>query len=101
MPETSFVTCLGGGRVLAFAGIGDPEKFFATLRDAGVDGRRDPELRRPPSLHAHDARMLCEQADREGLVLVTTEKDLVRMQGDDEIAALAAPAHALPVTLRF
>ena len=43
--------------------------------------------------------MLCEQADREALMLVTTEKDLVRMQGDAGVAALAARARALPVTL--
>ena len=43
--------------------------------------------------------MLCEQADREALQLVTTEKDLVRMQGDARLAALAARARALPVTL--
>jgi hypothetical protein len=33
------------------------------------------------------------------LALVTTEKDLVRMQGDASVAALTGRAHALPVTL--
>ena len=34
-------------------------------------------------------------------VLVTTEKDLARMQGDDDAVALAARSRALPVTLAF
>jgi hypothetical protein len=34
-------------------------------------------------------------------VLVTTEKDLARLTGDDAVAQLAAHAHALPVTLAF
>jgi tetraacyldisaccharide 4'-kinase len=100
-PDPKLIAVLGRGRVLAFAGIGDPEKFFATLADAGVAvavTRSFPDHHR--YTHA-EARALCEEADREGLVLVTTEKDLVRLEGDEETAGLAAHAHALPVALVF
>jgi tetraacyldisaccharide 4'-kinase len=85
--------------VLAFAGIGDPEKFFLTLADAGV---AVAATRTFPDHHRYtraEAKALCEQAEREGLLLVTTEKDLARLTGDDEARELAAHARALPVTL--
>jgi tetraacyldisaccharide 4'-kinase len=100
-PDKDFIAALGRGRVLAFAGIGDPEKFYATLADAGVAVAMTRSF---PDHHRYtraQARALCEDADREGLVLVTTEKDLVRLRGDEEVAELAAHAHALPVVLAF
>ena len=100
-PDTSFVEALGGGRVLAFAGIGDPDKFFATLRDAGVAVAASRRFDDHHRYTAAEAQALCADADREGLILVTTEKDLARMQGDAETAELAVRAHALPVTLTF
>jgi tetraacyldisaccharide 4'-kinase len=100
-PDAGFIAALGGGRVLAFAGIGDPEKLFATLTDAGVAVAVRKSF---PDHHRYtraQAQALCEDADREGLVLVTTEKDAVRLAGDDEVAPLATHAHALPVSLTF
>jgi tetraacyldisaccharide 4'-kinase len=100
-PDASFLAALGGGRVFAFAGIGDPDKFFATLADAGV---QVAATRRFADHHRYtraEAQSLCERADREGLVLVTTEKDLARLAGDEQTAELAAHAKALPVSLVF
>src|SRR6266702_4634659 len=45
------------------------------------------------------AACLLAEADRHGLVPVTTEKDLARISGDPRIAALAARARAVPVDL--
>jgi tetraacyldisaccharide 4'-kinase len=100
-PDVGFIAGLGGSRVLAFAGIGDPEKFFLTLADAGVSVAATRSF---PDHHRYtgaEAKALCEEADRAGLVLVTTEKDLARLGGDDEARELAAHARALPVTLAF
>ena len=92
---------LGAGRVLAFAGIGDPQKFFSTLAEAGV---AVAATRRFPDHHRYsrtEAQALCDEADRAGLALMTTEKDLARLDGDEGAAQLAARARALPVTFAF
>jgi tetraacyldisaccharide 4'-kinase len=88
-----------GRKVLAFAGIGDPQKFFDTLAQSGID----TIVRRAYADHhrytAQDAADLIALADRDNLQLLTTEKDLVRIAGDADIAALAQRVAALPVTL--
>jgi tetraacyldisaccharide 4'-kinase len=99
VPDAPSVAALTGSRVLAFAGIGDPEKFFATLSEAGVDiaiRRGFPDHHR---FTAADAETLLAEADRAGLSLVTTEKDFVRLGHKRALAPLAARTRVLPVTL--
>ena len=48
-----------------------------------------------------EARSLMRDADKEGLELVTTEKDLARLKDDANVAQLAARARALPVTMKI
>ncbi len=100
-PDPGVVATHRGSRVLAFAGIGDPEKFFATLAGAGV---AIAATRSFPDHHRYsreEARALLQAAEREHLSLMTTEKDLARMQGDVDAAELAGRARALPVVLVF
>ncbi len=98
-PDVGVIAELRSRPVLAFAGIGSPDKFFGTLTEAGVDVR----VRRAfPDHHRYrraEAMGLIARAERERLVPVTTEKDLVRLAGQDDVAALASVARALPVKL--
>jgi tetraacyldisaccharide 4'-kinase len=98
-PDARVVAELARNRVLAFAGIGDPTKFFLTLAEAGIAVAARHAFADHHRYSAADARALCEAGERDGLVMVTTEKDLARLQGDAEVAELAARARALPVTL--
>ncbi len=100
-PDAGVLAALDGGPVLAFAGIGNPEKFFATLGAAGITLGATQSFDDHHRYTRAEAMALCERAERQGLVLMTTEKDLARMRGDDDIAQLAQRVRALPVTLKF
>lgn len=99
VPDQDAIAALGGGRVLAFAGIGDPEKFFATLAAAGIAVASSRAFADHHRYTQSEAQALCGEADRDGLILVTTEKDAARMERDPAVTELLSRAHALPVTL--
>ena len=99
--EADAVSAMIGLRALAFAGIGDPEKFFATLAEAGI---ATPVTLGFPDHHRYsrsEAEALVKRAAQENLVLITTEKDLVRIARDPDLAALAKVARALPISLQL
>lgn len=81
VPQPESLVALRGHRLLAFAGIGDPERFFATLRDNGADVAKTRTFPDHHVFSAGDIAGLVSDAAREGLMLVTTEKDAARLRG--------------------
>jgi tetraacyldisaccharide 4'-kinase len=70
---------LRGKRVVAFAGIGRPQKFFATLEQLGatlVATRGYPDHHR---YRAAELDQLAHDAASQNAALITTEKDWVRL----------------------
>jgi tetraacyldisaccharide 4'-kinase len=96
----SSIDALRGKRLLAFAGIGDPGRFFRTLRASGLDVARERGFADHHVFSQADLDSLLSDARRDQLTLVTTEKDFARMRGT-ELPAFGNEIVAFAVTLDF
>jgi len=93
---------LDGAPVIAFAGIGRPEKFFQTLRDLRADIIATYPFPDHHNFTERDAKMLLAKAEETGARLITTEKDFVRLNGavtDSARASLGELTSVLPVRI--
>jgi tetraacyldisaccharide 4'-kinase len=82
-----------GTRVVAFAGIGRPGKFFAALRALGAE---IVESRAYGDHHVYtqsDMARLKARARAEAALLVTTEKDFVRLTPAEREGIVPLPVH--------
>ena len=83
-----------GTAVVAFAGIGRPAKFFASLAALGV---RIVEQRPYSDHHVYtqaEIARLRARARAENALLVTTEKDFVRLTPTEREGIVAVPVHS-------
>ncbi|KRQ17269.1 tetraacyldisaccharide 4'-kinase [Bradyrhizobium manausense] len=84
-PDADSVARLRGKPVFAFAGIGDPERFFRTLCTGGIDVARTRPFADHHMFSRDELAALTADAKAGQLTLVTTEKDLARLRGIDGV----------------
>jgi tetraacyldisaccharide 4'-kinase len=85
-----------GQPVIAFAGIGRPEKFFASAAALGLVIRQAIALPDHHVYHAWDEKNLIAAAAAHNAQLVTTEKDAVKLSPE-----LRARCHIITVALAW
>lgn len=87
---------LAGAKVLAFAGIGRPEKFFSSLRDLGCTLAQTREFADHHPYTRAEIENVLRDAAQIGAKPVTTEKDLVRIPADLRAAIATLNVRLVP-----
>jgi len=100
-PDDAPVAALRGKRVLAFAGIGDPARFFRTLRLSGIEVVRERAFADHHPFSKSELETLLTEAKRDALILVTTEKDLARLRNAEGFPRWGKDIVPFAVTLEF
>jgi tetraacyldisaccharide 4'-kinase len=100
-PDDASIASLRGKRVLAFAGIGDPVRFFRTLRASGIETIRERAFADHHPFSKNEIEALTAEAKRDALTLVTTEKDLVRLRVREGLPCWAKDIVPFKVALEF
>jgi tetraacyldisaccharide 4'-kinase len=93
---------LAGTRVVAFAGIANPDRFFVLLESLGAEVVDRMRFGDHHCFTDTDARRIIERAEAVGARLMTTEKDRVRLSGlGGVLGTLRETTDVLPIRLRL
>ena len=87
---------LQGRRVVAFAGIGRPDKFFDTVKEIGAELAEAMAYPDHYAFPETEIMFICEVAQERGAIPVCTEKDYMRLPPDARL--MVTP---VPVTLEW
>ncbi len=85
---------LRGERVIAFAGIGRPQKFFETVRQAGANVVATRAFSDHHVYTRDDLKRLHIQSKKKQAPLITTEKDFLRLSPAQREGIRYLPVHA-------
>ncbi|MGH6814587.1 MAG: tetraacyldisaccharide 4'-kinase, partial [Hyphomicrobiaceae bacterium] len=96
------VAWVAGARIVAFAGIGAPQRFFALLQRLGAAWVERAAFPDHHPFSERDAERLLAMAREKTAILATTEKDWVRLQGAGGLRAqLRNMARPVAIALNF
>ena len=88
--------------LVAFAGIGNPARFYELLRNLGGHVVEEVSFADHRSLNESEATRILELAASHGAVIATTEKDIARLRGlGGARGRLREDAHALLIRLNW
>jgi len=80
-----------GKRVIAFAGIGRPEKFFDTLKAAGAELVETISFPDHHPFLSSEVEDILSKASANNCIVVTTEKDIVRIPAEFRTHIISFP----------
>ncbi|MTI18637.1 tetraacyldisaccharide 4'-kinase [Rhodobacteraceae bacterium RKSG542] len=101
--EPLFADSIEGERVIAFAGIGRPQKFFASVRMSGAELVEALPFPDHHPFTSEEADQILKTAELKDLMPVTTAKDFVRLKGhkDRTLQELASKSAVLDVFMQL